>query len=334
MTTTRDVPTRFIGCDVGKTNIVVFDSHDGRTTTIANNPKQLADFAASLDDSCFVVCEATGGYEAALLGALVDAGRAAHRADARKVKSFIRSFGILGKSDAIDARELSRYGEERHARLPRWQPPPVEREKLRALVEARQDLVAQRVACDNRMKAPGAELTLSYWRNVRDCLAAQIEAIEADTAALVSAQQSLRDDIKAISAQVGIGFTSAVALLALMPELGAIDRRRATSLAGLAPHPDQSGRRDGYRRTKGGRPEVKRVLFMSAMVAARHDPKLRAFHDLLISKGKKPIVALTAVMRRLLVICNAILARRGATTGDGAGSVNRRPAGATVQSLA
>jgi transposase len=332
MTTAHETPTRFIGCDVGKTNIVVFDSRDGRTTTIANDPSELAGFAASLDDSCFVVCEATGGYEAALLGALLDAGRAAHRADARKVKAFIRSFGVLGKSDNIDARELSCYGKERHARLPRWQPPSATRETLRALVEARQDLVTQRVAYDNRLKAPGAGPVVSRLRAVRDCLAEQIEAIEADTAALVEAQETLREDIKAITALAGIGFTTAVSLLALMPELGTIDRRRAASLAGLAPHPDQSGRRDGYRRTKGGRPGVKRVLFMPAMVAARHDPKLRAVHDRLIGEGKKPIVALTAIMRRLLVICNAILARRRAT--DGTGCVNRRPAVATIQSLA
>jgi transposase len=89
-------PARFIGCDVGKTNIVVFDARNGQTTTIPNRPAELERFTASLDQSCFVVCEATGGYEAALLAALVQVAVPAHRADARKVKAFIRSFGTLG----------------------------------------------------------------------------------------------------------------------------------------------------------------------------------------------------------------------------------------------
>src|ERR1700751_613168 len=94
-----------IGCDVGKATIVVFDSRDGRTRDIAKR----------LYDTCLVICEASGGHEATLLDVLVRAGIAAHRADARKVKAFIRSFGILGKTDAIDARALAEYGRERHA---------------------------------------------------------------------------------------------------------------------------------------------------------------------------------------------------------------------------
>ncbi len=93
-------PLQFIGCDVGKAAIVVFDGGDAQTTTIANRLDALTAFAAELDETCLVVCEATGGYEAALLTALVGAGRAIHRADARKVNAFIRSFGILGKTDA------------------------------------------------------------------------------------------------------------------------------------------------------------------------------------------------------------------------------------------
>ncbi len=97
-------PSRFIGCDVGKTAIVIHDAAYGRTRTIANEPQALAAFAASLNPTCFVVCEATGGYERDLLAALIAGSVPAHRADARKVKAFIRSFGVLGKSDAIERR--------------------------------------------------------------------------------------------------------------------------------------------------------------------------------------------------------------------------------------
>jgi transposase len=127
--------TRFIGCDVGKSAIAVFDSADNRGFTLANEHDALDAFAAGLD-----ACEATGGHEAALLDALVRAGRAAHRADARKVKAFIRSLGTLGKTDAIDARALARYGAERHDRLPLWQPRDEVCDKLHVMVTTRRDL--------------------------------------------------------------------------------------------------------------------------------------------------------------------------------------------------
>ncbi|MFO1119884.1 MAG: transposase [Rhodospirillales bacterium] len=103
----------------------------------------------------------------------------------------------------------------------------------------------------------------------------------------------------------GCGHRTAVTLAALMPELGTLSRRRAASLAGLAPHPRQSGQHDGYRRVRGGRPEVKRALFMAAMAARNHNPDLKTVYNRLIANGKKPLVALTALMRKLITIINA-----------------------------
>lgn len=300
-------PTRFIGCDVGKAAIAVFDSRDGATRTIPNRPDRLAAFAATLDAACLVVCEATGGHEDALLAAMVAAGRLAHRADARKVKSFIRSFGVLGKTDAIDARALARYGEERHRGLSRWQAPDPAQERLQALVLTRSDLVVQRVACANRLGAPGAEPVRPYLATLLECLDAQIKAIDAAVQALVQAQDELRRADKVLRGIGGVGPKTATALLALMPELGRIGRRQAAALAGLAPHPNQSGATDAYRRTRGGRPEIKRVLFMAALSAARRDPNLSACYKRLLANGKKPIVALTAIMRKIIVIANARL---------------------------
>jgi hypothetical protein len=147
-------PSRFIGCDVGKTAIVVFDTASGATRAIANEPQALSDFAASLEATCFVVCEATGGYERDLLAALIAAGVPACRADARKVKAFIRSFGTLGKSDAVDATALARYGLDRYAELPLWSAREPKRERLQALVLVRRDLVKDRLAYANRRTAP------------------------------------------------------------------------------------------------------------------------------------------------------------------------------------
>lgn len=305
MTNQTKVFSRFIGCDVGKASVVVFDSLTGLITTIANQPGDLARFAASLDANCLAVCEATGGYEAALLHAFIEAGIAAHRADARKVKSFIRSFGILGKSDAIDARALARYGAERQTILTLWQAPVPERKMLQTMVLTRADLMAERVAYANRMTAPGAEIVQGCIKKVMTCLNAQIKTLDAAIETLIRNSQPLTRAAAALRTIKGIGPQTTAALLALMPELGTLDRKQAAALAGLAPHPKQSGGYDGYRRTKGGRPEVKRVLFMAAMVAAKHNPMLRAFYDRLIESGKKKLVALTAVMRKMIVIANA-----------------------------
>lgn len=307
------VPTAFIGCDVGKTNIVVFDSRDGRTRTIPNLPEYLAAFADTLDEGCLVICEATGGHEAALLNALIQASVAAHRADARNVKAFIRSFGTLGKTDAIDARALARYGHERHTQLGRWQAPDQQRDALQTLVLTRRDLVDQRVACKNRLVSPGSGVVRPHLEALLACLDRQIEAIEADTKALIDAHQALDRATKKVRSLTGFGFITAASILALMPELGTVNRRQAASLAGLAPHPRQSGAKDGYRRTQGGRPEVRKVLFMAALTASKHDPKMAEFYQRLIANGKKPIVAIVAVMRKLIVVINALLRPEGAT---------------------
>jgi transposase len=300
-------PSRFIGCDVGKTAIVVFDTASGRTYAVANTPEALSGFAASLEATCFVVCEATGGYERHLLAALIAAGVPACRADARKVKAFIRSFGTLGKSDAIDANALARYGRDRYAELPLWSAREPERERLQALVLARRDLVKDRLAYANRRAAPAAEPVHPYLEALVESFDAQINAIEADIKTLCAACEPIAKAVNVLVAIPGIGQKTAAALIALMPELGSLPRRQAAALAGLAPHPNQSGQTDAYRRTRGGRPEVKRVLFMAAISAAKHNPTLSAFYKRLLSAGKKPLVAITAIMRKLVVIANAKL---------------------------
>jgi len=299
--------SRFIGCDVGKTAIVVFDAASARMSSIANEPRALFDFAASLDPACFVVCEATGGYEGDLLAVLIAAGVPAHRADARKVKAFIRSFGTLGKTDAIDARALARYAKDRHAELPLWQARDRHRLRLQALVLTRRDLVRDRLAYANRAGAPGAENTRGYLEALIESFDAQIAAIEADIEALTAQCEPIARALNTLVAIKGVGDKTAAALIALMPELGSLDRRKAAALAGLAPHPKQSGDAEGYRRTRGGRPEVKRILFMAALSARKHNPNLKAFYERLVQAGKKPLVAITAIMRKLVVIANAKL---------------------------
>ena len=302
-----NTPSRYLGCDVGKAEVVVFDSRDGTTRSIPNEPRALKAFAGGLEPDCLAICEATGGYEDALLSALVAAGCPAHRADARKVKAFIRSFGTLGKSDALDARALARYGAERHASLTRWSAPDPARERLQVLVRTRGELVEQRVACTNRLKAPGAAPVETMLKALLACLAEQIAAIEDAIEQIRREVPAIAKAAQALRSIAGIGPATAAALIALMPELGSIRRRQAAALAGLAPHPNQSGANDAYRRTRGGRPQIKRLLFLPALAAARHDPAMSAAYKDLIKRQKKPIVAIVAIMRRIIVIANARL---------------------------
>jgi transposase len=294
-----------IGCDVGKATVTVFDTLSGRTVELANDPAVLTAFVETLPRECLIVCEATGGYETALLAAATLAGVPAHRADARKVKAFIRSLGRLGKTDAIDARGLARYGQERHAELPRWQPAGTVLDELRTLTRLRTQLVKQRAALSNQIKAPSGEIAKTRLRILRDAVTSQIAAIEADICDLINRDPATAEVVAIIETIPGCGRVTATTVAALMPELGAMSGRQAASLAGLAPHPHQSGQRDGYRRTRGGRPEVKRALFMAAMAARNHNPTLKAVYQRLVANGKKPLVAITALMRKLITIINA-----------------------------
>lgn len=298
-------PTRFVGCDVGKTGVTVFDSATGKVREWSNTAAALDELAATLDAATLAVCEATGGYEAVLLDALSRAGVAVHRADARKVKAFIRSLGTLAKTDAIDAAALARYARERHDRLARWQPCEDRRDELHTLVATRSDLVRSRAAHANRLKSPTAAPVEPELASLVRAYDEAIATLDQRIADLIEHTPPLVAKARILCAMPGIGAVTAAALLAYMPELGTLDRKQAASLAGLAPHPRQSGSTNAYRRTKGGRPELKRALFMAALSAVRYNPNITSFHQRLITNGKKPIVALVAAMRKIIIIANA-----------------------------
>ena len=160
---------------------------------------------------------------------------------------------------------------------------------------------------DQPPQSAGGRHAGTHFEAVLTCIREQIAAIEAAIAALIKDTAQLRQAEQVLSAIQGIGATTAATLLALMPELGSLDRRKAAALAGVAPHPKRSATTVGYQRTRGGRPQVKKALFLAAMSASKCNPQLRPTYERLIKDGKKPMVALTAVMRKLIVIANAKL---------------------------
>lgn len=298
-------PETCLGFDVAKDTIAVSDGT--RVDTLANTVRAIRAYLKRARPG-LAVCEPTGGHERLLLDECLRAGVPVHRSDTLKVKAFIRSFGTLGKSDAIDAVKLAAYGRERWRQLSLWQPPDKPVQQLKDLVRRRQDLIAMRVAETNRAKAPG--ITGALKASVRAILAAlkkQIVFIDTEIADLVRHTPALASRQEVCMQMKGIGATTAAALLAAMPELGTLSRRQAAALAGLAPHPNESGLKKGYRRTRGGRPEIASLLFMPALAPTRTNSPFSGFYQKLIAAGKKPMLAITAVMRKIIVALNARL---------------------------
>lgn len=297
--------TRFVGIDVGKAEVLVYDSFGQHSGSVDNTKAKLAALAKLFDANTYAICEATGGYEAVLLQSFVQANIAIHRADARKVKAFIRSFGALGKTDDLDAQSLAKYAAERHNKLPLWVPPPRKAKALQALVLRRDELVSMRTKELNRLQAPDNQGARSSIRLLLRHLRSQVKALEIKINTLIEGSKTLQQSRNTMLGVPGVGAITAANLLALLPELGSINRRQIASLAGLAPHPRDSGNTTGYRNVRGGRTQVKRALFMAALSASKNHPTLKQSYNKMIKHGKKPIVAITAIMRRLIVILNA-----------------------------
>lgn len=297
-------PHIVLGADIAKDTIVI---SDGSTVWTIANQRRIIESFLKKNDAALVVCEPTGGYERQLLDACLRIGLPAHRADTLKVKAFMRSYGTLAKSDAIDALALAMFGQERWRRLALWQPADLDVEHLKALTNRRNELIAMRVAENNRSKAPGAKSMAASFKAVLAVIARQIKAVEAAIETLAAQSQVLKPRIAVCIEMSGIGTATATALLAAMPELGTLNRRQTAALAGLAPHPNESGKSIGYRKIRGGRPNVKTILFMPAMRAAAGHGPFAGFYSRLVKNGKKPIAAISAVMRKIVVTLNARL---------------------------
>lgn len=296
-------PARCLGLDIAKENIVVCDGASP-ARTIANDRRAIRTFLKGCGAD-LAVCEPTGGHERRLLEECLRTGLPVHRADTLKLKAFIRSFGTLGKSDAIDAGKLAAYGRERWAILPLWSEPDRHQQRLQALVRRRKELVALKVAEQNRAAAPGARELAASFRAVLAVIVRQIGVLDAAITRLTAENAALRRRTAVCTRMDGIGPRTAAALIALMPELGALNRRQVAALAGLAPHPNDSGLTKGYRKMRGGRPDIAATLFMPALRAAAGKGEFAPFYKRLIGNGKKPILAIAAVMRKIIVTLNA-----------------------------
>lgn len=298
----------FIGIDIGKDTFVVASSNGKEIHTFINDQAGFVSFKKSYKtklSEVLIILETTGGYELDLVHYLQKKKLAVHRANTRKVKHFIRSFGILGKSDSIDAKALAHYGAERHVSLELFTENPGK--MLQKLVERREDLKKMLVQEKNRLQAPDQKTLGKSFKTIITALDLELKNIETEIEKYCEDHPQFNDRRKILETVSGIGKIVSAQLIALLPEIGTLDRKKIASLAGLAPHPSESGKKIGYRSTRGGRENVKKVLFMAALTASRSNSLLGEFYKRLVNQGKKKMVAMVALMRKILVVANARL---------------------------
>ena len=252
-----------------------------------------------------VILEATAGYEAALVRALHDAGFTLSVIQPSRVRHFAQAKNKRAKTDPIDAGVLAAFGEA--IRPEPTAPPSAAQKRLAELVGRRTQLVETRTAELNRAAHYSDKLLCKQNAQLLALLDRQVTACNRAIAAQIEADEAMKARCERLQQVPGVGPVVAAVLQAQMPELGTLSEGEAAALAGLAPYNCDSGPHKGTRRVWGGRAPVRCILYMAAMSAVRHDPILRAFHAKLRAAGKKPMVALTAVMRKLVILLNRML---------------------------
>lgn len=278
--------------------------------TYSNNATGIARFIKENKlalSSGLCVVETTGGHEIQLLLALCDVGFSVHRASGRKVKNFIRSYGNEAKTDEIDAKALARYAQERFESLETFVPPSQHACQLYELAQRRNDIKQMLVMEKCRLQAPRVEYIKESIEEIIKTLKKSLDVITQKINELIDADKNLKEKQRVLLTVPGIGNIIANELLILLPELGSLNRREIASLVGVAPIARDSGQLKGYRRTGHGRGGIKPALFMAAMAARQSKTSLKTFYESLIARGKKKMVALTALMRKIIVIANARL---------------------------
>lgn len=296
----------FVGIDVAKDHLDVAVRPSEDAWTVDNDPDGFEVLIRRLRsaDPALVVLEATGGYEAPVAAALSTAGFAVAVVNPRQVRDFARATGQLAKTDRIDAHTLALFA-ERVRPEPRPLPDPVS-EELRALVARRRQLLEMLGAEQNRLRHdPPPAVQKGLQKHVR-WLKRQLADVDDDLERVVRDSPLWRGKDDLLQSVPGIGPVTSRTLLAELPELGRLNRREIAALVGVAPLNRDSGTFRGRRFVWGGRAAVRRTLYMAALTATRHNPVIQAFYERLLERGKPHKVALTACMRKLVVILNAM----------------------------
>jgi len=302
------VPHVFVGVDVSKAQLDVALRPDGGFA-VSNDETGIMQLIERLSRAApvRVVLEATGGLEIPLVGALVTAGLPVVVVNPRQVRDFAKATGKLAKTDVLDAQTLAHFAE---VIQPAVRPLPDEHtQALAALVTRRRQLVEMLTAEKNRLRQAPKPIRLSLQAHIA-WLEQALQQADTDLAEAIRHSPVWRENEALLRSAPGVGPVLSTTLLATVPELGTLAHKQLSALVGVAPLNRDSGTLRGRRTVWGGRAQVRAVLYMGAIVAARFNPVIRAFYQRLRAAGKAKKVALTACMHKLLIILNAMLKHR------------------------
>lgn len=297
---------RMVGVDVSKEKLDVAVRPDGERWQTANSEEAFPELVARLEalEPALIVIEATGGLERAVVAAMVAADLPVAMINPRQAREFARATGRLAKTDTIDADDLAFFGE---AIGPEVRPlPDAAVQTLSALTARRRQLVEMLTAERNRLRTALPPARPSLREHIR-WLEREKDKVESEIQGHIDQNLTLRRKFTLLCSVKGVGPATSFALLSDLPELGRVNRKEIAALAGVAPFNRDSGTWRGKRTTWGGRASVRSALYMAALVASKYNPVIKAFYERLLKAGKPKKVALTACMRKLLVILNAML---------------------------
>ena len=296
-----------IGIDVSKKKLDVADGPKSFINCFDNDDPGHRKLLKALPkpEACLVVLEATGGYQKRIVLKLVNAGYLVAVVNPRQVRDFAKALGILAKTDKIDARVISHFGQ---LVRPRTVAQTHEKQdELDELVTRRRQLIALRTAEMNRKTTVTFSFVRKNLQQNVDRLSKDIRRIGSEIAKLVKSDDQWKGKYELLRSTPGVGAVTATTLIAEVPELGQLNRQKIAALVGVAPYNRDSGQFRGRRTIYGGRRSVRSALYMAALTARRHNPVIRAFADRLAAQGKLPKVILVACMRKLLVILNTMV---------------------------
>ena len=298
-----------IGIDVSKDWLDIVVTPSGETWRTENSEEKASVLVKKLEilKPERIVIEATGGYERLVTSKLYLAGLPVCRVNPRRVRYFARSIGQLAKNDKIDGKMLARFGEAVKPAL--TQLPSEQEQALSALLTRREQLSVMLVAEKNRIGTAPAKIRPSLNEHIT-WLKKQLKDLDREIETFINDNDDLKQKDDLLQEVQGIGKKTSAKLIADVPELGVCDRKQIAALIGTAPYDHDSGYKKGHRAISGGRPDVRRVLYMATLAATRFNPVIKVFYHRLLNAGKKKKVAIVACMRKLLTILNAIIRHR------------------------